>query len=270
MNEDELVEIVQASELDADIQGLSLFTLSQRKDERSVEIAIKLMESDNDVIASWAAWTLIHFSNSTAIEPLVKALKYKNSKVKNNAAFALANMKAVEAVQPLLDLLQNDTDPDVRGTAANCLARIGSNQSYEALVKALEDRNNYVQTKAATALGILGNPEAIDVLVLKAFNPLHPDDLRCAAIEALGKLKAKDAFPLILSILENEKGLMEIRIAAAKAFSYVAFKAALPTFNHLFDDALLKYRAGVDNSDNNAKFISALNHARGKAEEENE
>lgn len=65
-----------------------------------------------------------------------------------------------------------------------------------------EDESFYLRRKAAHGLGVLGDPQAVPVL-LEAARKDVDEFVREAAIQALGQLRATQAGGVLLSILEK-------------------------------------------------------------------
>ena len=71
---------------------------------------------------------------------------------------SLASVKAPAIESALIRLLAN-SDPGTRATAADALARSGSETAAEPLLKALSNPDASVQQSAAVALAAIGRPE---------------------------------------------------------------------------------------------------------------
>lgn len=60
----------------------------------------------------------------TALQPLIRRLRDESAVVRRGAAWALGALEDREALLPLIELLQRDTDPRVRQTAAWAIGEI--------------------------------------------------------------------------------------------------------------------------------------------------
>jgi HEAT repeat protein len=98
----------------------------------------------------------------------------------------LGELGAVEATQPLLRLL-DAADPDVRVAAAKALGGLGAREALPQLREiTLHDQDDGVRSWAIGALGDIGDPGGVDLLV-----PVLRDSswrVRAAAALALGRL----------------------------------------------------------------------------------
>ncbi|TET49341.1 MAG: HEAT repeat domain-containing protein, partial [Anaerolineales bacterium] len=135
-----------------------------------------------------AAEALGRIRDPRAVEPLIAALKLKKlawdhptagperryREVCLAAAKALGNLGDARAVKPLIARLRREDrlvrsvydetwDASVRKTAAFALADIGA-PSVEPLITALRDENDSVRNAAAMALGLIGDPGAVERL----------------------------------------------------------------------------------------------------------
>jgi len=107
------------------------------------------------------------------IEPIVQASRHENAKVRNRAVMALVEIirvvekyedlpagrgtvyhMSVKAVGPLVVALK-DSDPMIRGSAAEALGKIGDRRVLEPLTQALKDTNAEVRNKVAEALNLV-------------------------------------------------------------------------------------------------------------------
>jgi len=178
---------------------------------------------------------------ATVVPELTDALKDRSARVRSCAARALANAgpQAKKAV-PLLARAMYDREHGWPGKdAAEALGRLGpaAKDAVPELIKVVSTADSaykdpklarhmpYVKSAAIEALGKIG-PEA------KAAVPVLLKELRgrrqAAAMVALGKIKAPQAVPHLITALEDQD--WEVRQAAAEALRHIgpAAKAAVP------------------------------------------
>lgn len=102
------------------------------------------------------------------------------------AAKFLGELGAVEATEPLLRLL-DAADPHARSSAAIALGRLGAAEALPRLHEiALRDEEAFVRSWAISALGEIGDPDGVDLLL-----PLLSDPswrVRGATARVLGRL----------------------------------------------------------------------------------
>ncbi len=101
---------------------------------------------------------------------LISCLHDESARVRYHAAYALAHLADSDAIPALAELLRNDPDADTRYRAAyalGCLRERASGHSSDAvtpLIAALTDEKLHVRHSAASALGKLRDPRALDAL----------------------------------------------------------------------------------------------------------
>ncbi len=127
---------------------------------------------------------------------------------------------AAPALPELIEALKVENGPD-RSGVVEALGEIGPKaaQAIPELSKALQhDEEGYVRANAATALGKIGDPQVIPLLIAA----LKDDDsyVRFSAIEALEPFghKAKAAAPALIGLINNDQ---EIGVFAAAAVGAV-------------------------------------------------
>jgi len=99
------------------------------------------------------------------IDGLIKALSYtKDSSIPPKAIFALGATKNPNAVDALITVMTQD-DPDLRALAIDELGGMGDLRAFVPILRALDDKNLYVKSQAAKALGELGDKGAVTALV---------------------------------------------------------------------------------------------------------
>ena len=92
---------------------------------------------------------------------------------------------------PYLAALLSHPDPVVRGRAASALGRLQDPGALDSLIIALRDGNPGVQHRAVRALGALGDPRAIPPL--RYLYPRAGRDLQAAIGEAQREIAAGQA-----------------------------------------------------------------------------
>lgn len=108
--------------------------------------------------------------------------------------------RRLRALDTLVSALE-DSDPEIRVTAAQTLGSIGDDRTVEPLIAALKDRDRRVRRKVAEALGGIRNKRAVEPLV----KALKDEDrkTRNTAAKALGLIGDKRAAGPITAFLKN-------------------------------------------------------------------
>jgi hypothetical protein len=111
------------------------------------------------------------------------------------------------------------------------------------LIRLLGDRNFTVQWQAAAALGTMGQAP-IDQLVRELH---HPDrNVRLGIIEALGDIRAPEAVPALIALLESDRRA-EIRWAITLALGEIGDQEAVPSLGRALrdPDKYVRYGAAI-------------------------
>jgi len=166
-------------------EGLDTVTTNPAIYERSVEILLQSLQSENETV-SWTA--AMHLGGG-----------------------------GEEAVEPLVQVLKNDEREDMRVEAAGSLGKIGGDRAFKALVTALEtDESEFVRWSAAYSLGIIGDERAVEPLG-EALKRDESIEVRKTTVEALANYGNYEAIDLLKETLENENENIEVRKAAVSA-----------------------------------------------------
>jgi aminopeptidase N len=134
-----------------------------------------------------------------------------------------------EVVAALGDALRNDKAWGVRATAATTLGEIGGAAAAKVLLEASNSNEvPWVRSQVVTALGNIKE----DPAVTARLNAIAKDDssyrARAAALQALGKLKAPNAFATLEAAVEIDSPDGFLRNAALRAFSSLGDDKAVP------------------------------------------
>jgi HEAT repeat protein len=110
-----------------------------------------------------------------------------------------------------MTLRERIIDPDrrVRRDAVNELQQLGGDESAELLGIALDDENRIVRFRALEALGAVGGPTALRLLLERMDDPSQPTLLRRMALDAvvtIGTPEAADALEARLDTFDSRRG----------------------------------------------------------------
>ncbi len=174
---------------------------TENKDEKPL---IEALNSEYPQVRVAAAKVLVGFNNPESVAALTGVLADDSEKdVRMTAAQSLGELGDESAVRPLLDAL-NDTDVSVRESAALALANFEGRDVAEALMILLKENTISVQIAATEALGQIGSVEAVapisELLVSKEAK------VREVATIALGRINdPASVTPLINSLRDPEE-----------------------------------------------------------------
>lgn len=146
--------------------------------------------------------------------------------------------------QPILQLLEhchipeivpyvvnelNDTQVDVRRTAAETLGAIGTKQDCLPLLDALRDPHPEVRRTAASAMTRLGNIASL----VNALND-QLNIVREAAAEALSQVGDEQAIPELADGLDDER--LEVRRTVIRTLQQIGGEQVIPSLLHTLED----------------------------------
>ena len=182
--------------------------------KRPVKSLIEALGDKDSIVRQVAAEALGEIGDPMAIEPLVKALKSEDGNV--YAAVALA-----EIGEPALDALikaLEDRDENVRRVAAFGLGRTGDKRAIEPLIQALKDESSGVQFCAAEALARMGDATGIELLT-QYLRGANDHIVRFRAAYTLGQIGDERAVkPLKLHLRDPDPN---VRVAAKEALEMI-------------------------------------------------
>jgi len=147
-----------------------------------------------------------------------------------DAVSALGKIKNdSEVVAALGDTLRNDKDWGVRAIAADALGEIGGAAASKLLLEAASSNDApWVLTRIVNALGNFKD----DTAVAAKLNSIAKEDssyrARASALQALGRLKAPNAFATLEAAVNSDSPDGFLRNAALRAFSSLGDDKAVP------------------------------------------
>lgn len=218
--------------IDADIQeGLKRIT--------TIRGSLDELTAPNVVRRRNAAISLIEIADERAIPGLIKALEDPDRKVRLHATRALDRLKAASAVPALAEIAAHG-DPELAAAAIEALGRIAPDlkggERLEALgqvTAALESGSSVVRAAGLRALVALGDPAFEDVFI-NALAGTEPD-LQQLGAEGAGKIKSNKALGRLIVIARDESLDQDVRIAAIKALGRIANEAGAVAIHSLLD-----------------------------------
>ena len=125
---------------------------------------VQATQTEDADVREIALRALARIADPHAVEPLVLALAQAESWLAPRIADILARHGDI-VVDPLLALLHDSDRHTARAWAANVLGEIGAPAALPALIRSLDDPDDEVRAKAATALGRLGDRRALQPLL---------------------------------------------------------------------------------------------------------
>src|SRR5947208_8397740 len=177
----------------------------------------------------------------------IPKLEDRDPKIRVQAVQQLRKLKAKQAAPRIAALLK---DPLVKEEAALALEDLGGPEQVDALLDAVDTTvgagsdtaaraANRTNARIAEALGNIGDARAGPALLRLARS--GDDNVRLAAVEALGNVKSKDAVPELSHIVDDPTAPPLLIKRAVVALGQIGDTAGIPALAH----ALVIERQGV-------------------------
>ncbi len=216
-----------------DVREAAAYSLGGLADPRAVAPLIDALGDTHAKVREAAVWSLGKFIDRRAVDPLLKTLRDPDPKVREAAAWTLGKFGERRAVDPLLTSL-GDADPKVREAAAKVLEELGEPlgrlihdtlagsrgagndlavrkdpRSLDALIRSLRNRDGQVRRAAATVLGKIRDPRAVDGLVVMAGGwGLRDRVVATAALLEIDQKFFPDLLTAVLRVMARPASLM--------------------------------------------------------------
>jgi HEAT repeat protein len=164
-----------------------------------------------------------------AVEPLIRTLQNRNIKtwvIHARAVDALAKIGSRQAIDAVVKSIEDTgLNPYVRGSAALIAAELKPTEAVEVLSRASRDNSQFVRWKCAQALGMLGDNKGADALV-RALND-YDQYVRAAAARSLGQIEAENTTDSLIKALKDESWI--VRLNAREALLQIVANEQLIT-----------------------------------------
>jgi len=218
-----LLETVRATRTeDADVREIALRALARIGDPRAVGPLIEALKTADTWLAPRIA-DILSRHGPPAVEPLLALLDQPGRHpARAWAANVLGEVKAEPAFPALVRAL-DDPDDELRAKSATALGRLGDQRAMSYLLDhLLTDPAPFVRTRIAAALGRFDQPEVIDRLVRALGDQAWW--VRMRSVEALEQIGGRAEGPLLVALDDSDP---EIRARAAVGLERLGVPAAL-------------------------------------------
>lgn len=188
------------------------FEAAELKVSDSIPLLIKHLQSPNFGVQEAAEYAIRKIRGAETVQALTPLLRLEDVAIRNSAIDILQEIGS-DDLNTLYKLL-HDQDVDIRIFVADILGSVGSFSSVIMLIEVLEsDTDVNVRYQACISLGRLGYSEAKGALS----NALEKDEdwVQFAAVEALTKLKANDCVDILLAALPKSSDFVASTIINA-------------------------------------------------------
>ncbi|MCG7855063.1 MAG: HEAT repeat domain-containing protein, partial [Methanoregulaceae archaeon] len=197
---------------DPAVQYDAVEALGELADPAATDALISALTGDQYSGIRWKAAEALAKIGEPAVPSLIAALDHPDEGVRWKAAITLGEIGDQRGIIPLIGLL-SDKDRFVRSRAAYALGLIGS-PAIPALSEMLEEAPYEVRRNTVTALGKMNDPAAIRVLLRALTN--SSEDVRQDIITSLAT-QGEQAFDLLVAALADPEPLRQQGAAMALA-----------------------------------------------------
>jgi HEAT repeat protein len=218
-----LLETVQATHTeDSDVREIALRALARIADPGAVRPLVAALAGAEAWLAPRIADILTRHGEQV-IDPLIAMLAESSGhRARAWAANVLGEIRAQRAFLPLVRGL-DDPDDEVRGKSASALGRLGDRRAVSHLLDhLLSDPAPFVRARIASTLGQFDGPEVIDRLIRALGDPAWW--VRMRGVEALEQIGSVAEGPLLVALDDPDP---EIRQRATVALERLGVPASL-------------------------------------------
>ena len=156
-------------------------------------------------------------ANAPTLQILIADLKDPNEKVREQAARDLETLSDTGSVDALIGALE-DKNQTVRYHASGALRWIRP-PAFAAIQDALESSDKTVRREAAKALGLIAGKRALELLT--SVTKDSEKEVRAAAVRALGLIGDESSTDLVKSAFRDKH--YDVRAAAGTALNHIKF-----------------------------------------------
>jgi hypothetical protein len=149
-------------------------------------------------------------------EAAFDAMHQRASKRDKPGIKALGKMGAADAVETLLEYVDADSDPGLQKVTFKALGEIGSEEATGPLANKLDADNEQVRPYAARALGLIGDPRAVEPLA-DVLTDDENDEVRAAAAWALRQIGTERALSAAGDFADDRAYLVQHEASRAAA-----------------------------------------------------
>lgn len=168
-----------------------------------------------------AANYLINNGGLRVLVGIVEVLKDDLPENRAAAVYCLSNLKDPQVIPHLVES-EKDVDRDVRAAAVDGLSLFGSKGIDALLDLTSPGHKEDVRSRAAWALGHMGDTRVFEPLVQILNKPTAPETVRAAAARALGCLYDGRAYKPLARAVDDEGCPSSVRCAAAMGLVVVS------------------------------------------------
>ncbi|NNE97960.1 MAG: HEAT repeat domain-containing protein [Pyrinomonadaceae bacterium] len=140
-----------------DVRRSALFDLRNFESESASRVAIPALRDISEIVRATATHTVVFLPEEEAIRVLTPLLNERSAFIRRETAYALGEVGSAAAVKHLTNLMQKDTDREVRVAGAVALGRIGNVSAVQILnevfKKKPKSKRSFLRRAAARSIG---------------------------------------------------------------------------------------------------------------------
>lgn len=187
-------------------------------------------------------------ADAAADASLAECLGDPRDRVRIQALEIIKETKDSRYFEKLVTAL-NDSQPRVRSAAIMAIAEMSDGRAVDSLIQALDDKNWDIRTDALWVLGELGNTQSAAMIMQVYEEAMTEGQGRAGdeAVEALGKIRAEQAMPVLIAALEQSNP--DRRSTAARALGELGNKSAILALESVLNAETRPYvRADIESA----------------------
>ncbi|MCA9089709.1 MAG: HEAT repeat domain-containing protein [Planctomycetaceae bacterium] len=181
-----------------------------------VKTLSKLLKDDHDEVREEAARSLAKLADGTAVKLLTRSMRDKSETVRVFAAQGFSRCDTEEAVSALMKFV-GDPAPAVRRQVLLTLGACGKAIAMPAVRRRVDDADPECRIAAAEALGRLGDPQGLTLLLnMLKEQPLSSETgLALPIAQAIGRMKDPRGTVPLLNLLSTDDVALKEQIAVS-------------------------------------------------------
>ena len=225
--------LVEVASADAEALAAADATAAADADSNAEAIA-RCLNCSSKKIRMSATWALGKIKTSISVHALTDLLEQESDPfLRATAAIALGDTQQPEAM-PILEILLKDKIPRVRANAVESIAKVGDPSSVSLLLPLLEDPNNRVKANVAMVLWKFGGLRMVSELHKMLKTSYDDKWLRASAAWALGEIGGFGTVETLVAVL-NDKA-PEVRRYIIKALGKIGDVSAIEKIVPFLED----------------------------------
>lgn len=245
---DLLEEALKAEEQNSTLY--TAFVLSNFEHDESgdeTKILLQALKSEKGYVRVAAAMALGQKKEIAATDSLLKMIIQDYPLAGHSAVMALGEMGDERAIGTLMNELKNNEKDYIRSSTAIALGKLEAEEAVPYLIERLRDSKASVRSNAALILGEMKDESAVEPLISvlesgKEAEGRRKDnlntgvDVRKSVVLALGGIGGKEATKALISVVNDDGEVLEVRVAATSALGNIGNSEAIDTLETVFDN----------------------------------